>query len=71
MGCHMDGETSTHDGRSGQWIYTIYIIEAGDDAFSAVADVELHRQQRCKLVVSLPRTARAAGLETLKRKCIE
>ncbi|MFV0677880.1 hypothetical protein [Variovorax sp. tm] len=67
----MDGNYFTHDGKVGLWAYTVYLIKSEDDAFCAVADVALEGQHRCKLVLSRPRTTRAAGVEALKRKCIE
>lgn len=64
----MDGESFAHEGQLGQWRCQIYQVHS-DGMFTASADITLGEMPRCKLVLSLPHVAKAAGIEILKRKC--
>ena len=65
----MEGQPFTYDGKSGRWIFYIYQVRS-DGVLSAAADITLDGEQRCKLVLSMPDTASADGVEVLKGKCI-
>lgn len=67
----MNGETFVHEGRSGLWTYTIYLQKSGEENFSATGDIVLHGQHRCKLVLCHPQISFNAGIDILKRQCID
>lgn len=66
----MDGTTFVYEGRSGLWTYTICLLKSGEGNFSAVGDITLHGEQRCKLVLCRQRTSTEAGVDILKRRCV-
>lgn len=66
----MDGDAFAHDGKSGQWIYSVYRVQAEDGTFNAAADIYLRGEHRCKLVLSMPTAEKVAGLDLLKRRCV-
>lgn len=65
----MDGDFFVHDGKLGQWRYQVYQVHL-NGVFSASAGITLEGTLRCRIVLSLPHAARAAGIEMLKRKCM-
>jgi len=65
----MDGQPFAYDGKSGRWIFYIYLAHY-DGLFSGAADITFDGEQRCKLVLSMPDADGADGVEILKGKCI-
>lgn len=67
----MDGQPFVYDGKSGRWTYFIDMVKAEEGFFSASARITLLGDLRCKLALNVPHADRVAGVETLKRRCID
>lgn len=66
----MDEQTFIHESRSGPWVCSISLLKSAEGIFSAVADIALRGQQRCKLVLCRSDISTETGISILKHQCI-
>ena len=67
----MDGEPFVYDGKSGRWTFSIELVKADEGFFSAAARIIFLGELRCKLAINVPHADRVAGIDKLKRRCVD